>query len=564
MKTTIIRGLTACLLVLLLAGCTTFYTNPPKLTAKSGTFLKKAYYNAEVEAADGTMIRMTVFQPRINLKKGETAPLLLHAHGFGLSRMVRPLSLYGKMLIAGKTAQQAWDEGYFVISFDQRGHGSSEGDVGLIRPEQEGADVSRIIDWAVRSLPVTLKDNDPVVGMIGESYGGGVQMMATVQDKRIDALVPMTTWFNLDDALFPNDVPKSDWLMFLGVAGFTMNPLHMDMGVTTGVMNELFSTGDPQLRKRLRHNSLVEHCGTGEGPRADALLIQGLRDVLFPFNQALDARQCFLQSGRDVRLLAVEDGHLSPTAQLSPGLPIWHMQKEVSCNGKTLQTQAIMMDWLNGKLRGDDAALNRVPALCITGDPAADARLVNNEGEWKEIPTVHVGSGMSGMFELGAKTLDRVGNLFVPARVPKDWAATENGWLRPARVPLYTTDKTVWVAGVPRVDLTFSEEDRTNAVVFVHMAKWRPGSGSYEILNQQVRPANAKNSGEFDLPAIRTQLQPGEVLGLIVTGYSNQFRIAGSGLGTDVSITGRIRLPVLGEVMKSLSAPVADNTAHTK
>lgn len=563
MKTTILRGLTASLLVLL-AGCTTFHTNPPKLTAKNGTFLKKAYYNVEVEAADGTMIRMTVFQPRINLKKGETAPLLLHAHGFGLSRMVRPLSLYGKMLIAGKTAQQAWDEGYFVISFDQRGHGSSQGNVGLIRPEQEGADVSRIIDWAVRSLPVTLKDNDPLVGMIGESYGGGVQMMATVQDKRIDALVPMTTWFNIDDALFPNDVPKSDWLMFLGIAGFTMNPLHMDMGVTTGVLSELFSKGDPQLRKRLRNNSLIEHCGTGAGPKADALLIQGMRDVLFPLNQALDSRQCFLQAGRDVRLLAVEDGHLNLTSQWSPGLPVWHMQKEVSCSGKTLQTQTIMMDWLNGKLRGDAAALNRVPTLCITGDPAVDTRLVNNEGEWKDIPAVHVGSGMSGMFELGAKTLDRVGNLFVPARVPKDWAEPDNGWLRPARVPLYTTDKTVWVAGVPRVNLTFSNLDRADAVVFLHMAKWRPGSGSYEILNEQVRPAHAKNSGEFDLSAIRTQLQPGEVLGLIVTGYSNQFRIAGSGLGTDASISGRIRLPVQGEVGAKIAAAGVTGTGPTE
>lgn len=558
--TAIIRGM-AIMLFLLLGGCTTFHTSPPLLTANSGTFLKKTHYNAEVTAEDGTLIRMTVYQPRLNLRTGETAPLLLHAHGFALTRMTRPLSLYGKILPAGKTVLQAWNEGYFVISFDQRGHGSSQGDIAMIQPDKEGADVSRIIDWAVRSLPLALKDNDPLVGMIGESYGGGVQMMATTLDKRIDALVPLTTWFNLDEALFPNDVPKSDWLLFLGVAGFTMNPFHMDLSVASGVVSELFGSGDPILRKRLRHNSLAAHCGTGEGPKADALLIQGMRDVLFPLNQALDARQCFLQSGRDVRLLAIEDGHLSPTAQLSPGLPIWYMQKKVSCNGKTLQTQAIIMDWLNGKLRADSAALARVPALCITGDPDADARLVANEGEWKEIPKVHVGSGLSGMFEFGAKALDRVGNLFVPAHLPKDWAKPKNGWLRPARVPLYTTDKMVWVAGVPRVNLTFSNEDRANAVVFVHMAKWRPGSGSYTVLNQQVIPANAKNSGEFDLPAIRTRLKSGEVLGLIVTGYSNQFRITGSGIGTDLSIAGRIRLPIQGEVANTLPLAVTTNSA---
>lgn len=563
MKTTIFRTLTASLL-LVLAGCTTFHNAPPRLTAHNGSFLKKTYYNAEVEAADGTRVRMTVYQPRLNLKKGETAPLLIHAHGFGLSRMARPLSLYGQMLVAGTAAQQAWDEGYFVISFDQRGHGASEGSVGLIRPEQEGADVSRLIDWAVRYLPVTLKDNDPLVGMIGESYGGGVQMMATVQDKRIDALVPLTTWFNLDDSLFPNGVPKSDWLVFLGSVGFTMNPLHMDGGVSQGVMSELFGKGDAQLHQQLRRNSLVEHCGSGTGPHADALLIQGMRDVLFPLNHALDARQCFTQAGRDARLIAVEHGHLMPGSQWSPGLPAWHMQKEVSCNGKTLQTQAVILDWLNGKLRADAAALQRVPTVCVTGDAAVDARLVANEGEWKEIPKVHVGSGMSGMFELGAKTLDSVGNLFLPARVPEDWAQADNGWLRPARVPLYTSDKTSWVAGVPRVSLIFSEVDRADAVLFLHMAKWQPGAGSYEILNQQVRPANAKGVLEFDLPAIRTQLQPGEVLGLIVTGYSNQFRMTGSGLGTDASISGRIRVPVLGAGTESLAATASGSTTRTE
>lgn len=532
-------------LLLLLSACTTYHTSPPLLTSGSGTFLKKAHYSAEVEAADGTRIRMTVYQPRLDRRKGATAPLLIHAHGFGLTRMARPLSLYGQMLMAGKTALQAWDEGYFVISFDQRGHGASEGSVGLIRPEQEGEDVSRIIDWAVRNLPVALKDNDPLVGMIGESYGGGVQFMASVRDPRIDALVPMTTWFNLDDALFPNGVPKSDWLLFLGTVGFTVNPLHMDKGVSMGVVSELFGNGDTQLRQQLRRNSLVEHCSAGRGPQADALLIQGLRDVLFSFNHALDARQCFRQAGRDVRLLAIEHGHLMPGSQWSPSLPAWHMQSDIVCGGQSLKTQALIMDWLNGKLRQDAPALARVPDLCITGDAVTDARIIEDAGTWQPIPAVHVGSGLSGMFELGAKNLDRLGNLLVPARLPADWATPENGWLRPARVPLHVASQSGWVAGVPRVELSFSDTDRDDAVVFLHLAKWRPGSGSYDILNQQVRPARANGTLAFDLPAIRTRLEAGEVLGLIITGYSNQFRIAGSGVGTDASIAGRIRLPLM-------------------
>jgi len=531
-------------LLLLLSACTTYHSAPPVLTSGHGTFQKKTWYHAEVEAEDGTKIRMTVYQPKLNRQKGETAPLLIHAHGFGLSRMTRPLSLYGKLLMAGTSAQQAWDEGYFVISFDQRGHGASEGSVGLMRPSHEGADVSRIIDWAVRNLPIALKDNDPLVGMIGESYGGGVQLMASVQDKRIDALVPLTTWFNLDEALFPNGVPKSDWLTFLGIVGYTMNPLHMDKGVSMGVLSELFGDGDTTLHKQLQDSSLVEHCAPGNGPQADALFIQGLRDVLFPFNHALAARHCFQKAGRDVRVIAIEHGHLMPGSQLSPRLPAWHMQAEVSCNGQSLKTQDIILDWLNGKLRQNTEALARVPTVCITGDDLVDTRIIEETGEWKTIPPVHVGSGISGMFELGAKTLDRLGNLLVPARLPADWAKPSNGWLRPARAPLYVADTAQWIAGVPRVELLFSNIDRDNAVVFLHLAKWRPGSGSYTVLNQQVQPARVNGPLSFDLPAVRTKMEAGEVLGLIITGYSNQFRIAGSGLGTDASISGRIRLPL--------------------
>lgn len=534
-------------LVSLLGACTTFHTSPPRITTGYGPAkaLKQTYYSAEVTAADNTKIRMTVYQPRLRI--GQTAPLLIHAHGFGLGRMARPLSLYGQLLLAGKVSKEAWKDGYWVISYDQRGFGSSEGTVSLISPEKEGEDVARIVDWAVRFLPVTLKDNDPVVGMIGESYGAGAQYAATVADKRIDALVPLTGWYDLDEALFPNGVPKSDWLTFLGIAGFATAPLSMDSDVTFGVLKELFSKGDPELRQRLRRNSLAEHCGAGTGPHADALMIQGFRDVLFNFNQALQARDCFQRSGREARLIGVEDGHLMLGSQLSPGLlPLWHVQKEVVCNGKVLEVDAMIHDWLNGKLRADKAALARVPHYCVTGDKVADAGNGQLETVWQDLPKAHVGSGSSGMFELALQPLDSVGNWFLPAKVPADWQQPENGWLRPARIPLMAPATATWVVGTPKVELTLSDTDRDDAVVFLRLAVWKPGSGSYRVLNQQVTPVHAKGPLKVDLGGVKVQVQPGEVLGLLAQGYSNQFRLAGSGLGTDASISGRIALPIPG------------------
>lgn len=537
-----LRALALVLGTLLLSGCVlNYHESAVRVTLRNGTVLKKIWYHAETTAADGTKIRFTVYQPR--MRRDLTAPLLIHAHGYGLSRMARPLSLYGQLLPAGKIAKKAWEDGYLVISYDQRGHGDTGDTVGLIRPDKEADDVSRIIDWAVRNLPVATDNNDPVVGMIGESYGGAVQLLASVRDPRIDALVPITTWYNLDQSLFPNGVPKTSWITLLGAIGYVTNPLHMDNDMSGEFIGEMFGKSNPQLRKTLLNNSLAGHCGNGVWPKADALLIPGLRDVLFPYNQAVDMQRCFKQAGKDVRLVAIADGHLLPDSQWSPGLPIWHMQKEVTCAGKTLQTASLIRDWLDGKLKGDEKALARVPYFCLTGDAMADAR--QQVGEWQELKTVHVGSGMSGQFELLLKPLDHVGNWFRHTGVPADWDRPHNGWLRPARIPLLAPTEATWIAGVPRINLTFSDTDRDDPVLYLRLAKWRPGSGSYTVLNQQVTPVHAKGPLEFELGGVNARIEPGEVLGLLVTGWNSQFRFAGSGSGTDASIGGRIALPLV-------------------
>lgn len=537
-----LHALVLLLAALLLPGCAFHYhDDPPRKTLRNGTLLKKIYYHAETTAADGTKIRFTVYQPR--MRRDLTTPLLIHAHGYGLTRMARPLSLYGQLLPAGEIAKQAWHDGYLVISYDQRGHGATGDSVGLIRPDKEADDVSRIIDWAVRHLPVATDNNDPLVGMIGESYGGAVQLLASVRDSRIDALVPMTTWYDLDQALFPNGVPKTGWITFLGAVGYLTNPLQMDHDMNGRFVSEMFGRNQPQLRRTLRRNSLATHCGNGVWPKADALLMPGLRDVLFPYNQAIDMQRCFKQAGRDVRLVAVADGHLLPDQQWSPGLPVWHMQEDVICGGQTLKTAAIIRDWLDGKLKGDEQALARVPYFCLTGDTVADAR--QQVGEWQELKSVHVGSGMSGQFELLLKPLDHLGNWLRPARVPEHWDAPRNGWLRPARVPLLAPKEPTWIAGVPRISLNFSATDRDDPVLYLRLAKWRPGAGSYTVLNQQVTPVHAKGPLEFELGGVSARIEPGEVLGLLVTGWNSQFRFAGSGSGTDASIAGRIALPLV-------------------
>jgi ABC-2 type transport system ATP-binding protein len=547
------------LTLLSLAACTTFHHTPPVSQSTDGTLIETRYH-AEVQTADGSRIRMTVYQPR--LKAGQRAPLLIHAHGYSLGRMARPLSIYGQLLIAGQVSLQMWHQGYWVISYDQRGQGDSEGHVSMMDADKEPKDVSSIIDWAQANLAISQQDGSAQIGMIGESYGAGVQMSATVQEPRIKVLVPLTGWYDLDAALFPNGVPKTDWLSFLGLISYTRMPLHMDNAMAKGTLKEIFASGDPALHRRLSQNSLAAHCGASEGPHADALLVQGVRDVLFPFNQALDARTCFLQHGRDVRLIAVEHGHLMLGSQFSPGLsmPLWHMQARVRCDGQIYQTASIIQDWLNGKLQGDAAALARVPRYCVSGDAAIDATPPVLTGYSLAVAGSH--DGASGWFEFFARPLQGMGNLFRRSCSPTapdagsacpDWKKASDGWLRPAIIPITAVDQPTWIVGVPKVKLIVNAANRKNATVFLRLAVWRPHLGSYRILSEQVTPVRADGTLTFELNAVRDKLQVGEVIGLLIQGHSDQFRLGGSGLTTRMTLSGQIGLPL---------APAADASAY--
>jgi len=205
-------------LFLALQGCV-HATIQPKANQKQTTELKQRYYQAKTTTPDGTVIAFTVYQPQ--LKAGQDAPLIIHTHGFGLSRMKRPeMSLYGFLLPTGQIAKKAWKDGYWVISYDQRGHGNSQGKIRLTDPKKEAQDVISIMNWAENNLPQLAKNQNGVrAGMIGESYAGGVQYLASALDPRLQAIVPITTWYDIVNSLAPNGIPKSNWISFLNLIG---------------------------------------------------------------------------------------------------------------------------------------------------------------------------------------------------------------------------------------------------------------------------------------------------------------------------------------------------------
>lgn len=139
---------------------------------------------------------------------GETTPVpvVLSGHGWGATRDTATGSTTDALLAAG----------YAIVVWDARGFGQSGGTLQVDAPQFEGRDTSAIIDWLAEQPQILLDGpGDPVMGMVGSSYGGGIQLATATFDDRVDALVPDITWHDLNRALQPQGVLKLVWQLLL-------------------------------------------------------------------------------------------------------------------------------------------------------------------------------------------------------------------------------------------------------------------------------------------------------------------------------------------------------------
>jgi len=121
------------------------------------------------------------------------APAVLVAHGFG-----------GSKASVDTDARDLAARGFVVLTWSARGFGASGGQIGLDSPDYEVADASRLVDW-LAGRPEVQQDGpgDPRVGVTGGSYGGALALLLAGYDKRVDAIAPVITWNDLNQALFP-------------------------------------------------------------------------------------------------------------------------------------------------------------------------------------------------------------------------------------------------------------------------------------------------------------------------------------------------------------------------
>ena len=227
---------------------------------------------------DGTLIRIHWFPTEG--AADEPAPTILMGPGWSLPG---DTSTDGAPLFGALGIGLLNDEGYNVLTWDPRGFGESTGTASVNDPQIEGGDVTYLFNWLAAQPEVKLDaQGDPRMGMVGSSYGGGIQLTVASTDCRVDAIVPGLAWHSLETSLYKAETVKEGWATLLvdAAAGGSVDP-HVTSAHASGAATGTISEEDiTWFRSR------------GPGASIDlvdipTLFVQGTVDTLFTLDEAV-------------------------------------------------------------------------------------------------------------------------------------------------------------------------------------------------------------------------------------------------------------------------------------
>jgi ABC-2 type transport system ATP-binding protein len=142
------------------------------------------------------------------------------------------------------------------------------------------------------------------VGMVGESYGGGVQFAAAEQDCRIDAIAPTIAWHSLGTSLDKNQTPKTGWGNILASVSSTAkldpeittadNEMNTPGTIDAGAVSFFDSRGPAQFLSRVK---------------VPTLILQGTVDDLFTLDEGIENYQALHREGTTVSMAWFCGGH---------------------------------------------------------------------------------------------------------------------------------------------------------------------------------------------------------------------------------------------------------------
>jgi ABC-2 type transport system ATP-binding protein len=155
------------------------------------------------------------------------------------------------------------------------------------------------------------RTGDPRLGMVGGSYGGGIQLVTAATDCRVDAIVPTIAWNSLVTSLDKADTVKSGWSDILDSlsASDHVDPV-VAQAKSAGDATGQISPAQRQWFADRGPGALVAHI------RIPTLIVQGTVDTLFTLNEGVQNYEILKQHGVTTSMLWFCGGHgecLTPT-----------------------------------------------------------------------------------------------------------------------------------------------------------------------------------------------------------------------------------------------------------
>lgn len=316
---------------------------------------------------------------------GERRPAVLLGHGFG-----------GSKDDVRAQAERLARDGYAVMTWSARGFGRSGGKIGLNDPEHEVKDVSALIDWLARRPEVRLDaDGDPRVGVAGASYGGAVALLAAGHDRRVDAIAPQITYWNLADALFPQGVFKKLWAGIFFTTGATggLQPAAANAGPPAPAAAPGCGRFEPQLcamyervavagKPDAEARELLERrspSAVGDRIKVPTLIVQGQDDSLFPLDQADAMARTIAANGAPVSVdwaAGGHDGGMRESGRVEARVTAWfdrHLKGDPAADtGPAFRvSRSGGVDSTDGQVKLRGASSDRYPGLTSAPRPFA-------------------------------------------------------------------------------------------------------------------------------------------------------------------------------------------------
>jgi ABC-2 type transport system ATP-binding protein len=508
------------------------------------------------------------------LSPSRRAPAILTTNGFG-----------GSYTTQAPIARYLATQGYVVLAYSGLGFGGSTCPITLDDPDVDGVAASQLIsylggrtgiaftDAALRdpapALDVVTHDDvdhaggrradDPRVGMVGGSYGGGIQFATAAVDPRLDTIVPQITWNDLSYSLAPNATSTfsgvstrvsgsaktayADGLFLTGVlnprpSGYAADPSRITpcpnftpQQCVTFAEGATVGQFSPASVARLRRSSVSSFV---DRIRIPVLLEQGQRDTLFDLNEAVATYQALRARGVETSMIWHQWGHSGGPApgEYDKANPNRTTQYEV---GRTL-------DWFDHHLKGLDADTG--PAFAYLRD-------------WVRYTGVATPAYASGTYPVGVRSTFRLsagrglldGQLVAPGQSVRQGATTITTPLLGARTQTGPTndmpDVPRPVVQVPGTYARWDTAPRTSALdvvgiptmelrlratgeplVFAKIYDVAP-NGSADLINALVAPirvADPSNPVPVTLPAIVHRFAVGHRLRVEIAGGDQSFR----------------------------------------